>query len=139
MKFRSFIERMFSGRIGRGNYVLGQILFFVVFFLGAGPVGWFMTTFKTMLSGCLMLVWVATYVTVTFSLHVRRFHDLGQSGWLSLLFFLPIADPILIVILVFVSGTRGGNGYGERPDRDERFFNAVFNVVHIPLSGAEQH
>jgi uncharacterized membrane protein YhaH (DUF805 family) len=48
-----------------------------------------------------------------FPLAVRRLHDIGYSGWWSLVFSL--ACPIMILILILTPGTEEPNNYGEPP------------------------
>lgn len=45
------------------------------------------------------------------SAHVRRWHDLDQTGWLALLAFVPFIGTITILILFFAPGTPGANKY----------------------------
>jgi uncharacterized membrane protein YhaH (DUF805 family)/Tfp pilus assembly major pilin PilA len=43
---------------------------------------------------------------------IQRLHDLNKSGWMSLLFLVPLANIYLIVLLIFFKGTPGRNDYG---------------------------
>ncbi len=44
----------------------------------------------------------------SFALMVKRWHDLGKSGWLSILGLIPLVN----FILGFIEGTKGDNQYG---------------------------
>ena len=73
----------------------------------------------------------AGYCLVAFSLvnvlpnimlNIRRFHDLGQTGWLVLVFFLASAYPPIAVLASIANfiwfalrGTEGQNPYGQDP------------------------
>jgi uncharacterized membrane protein YhaH (DUF805 family) len=46
---------------------------------------------------------------------VKRLHDLNYSGWLYLLVFVPIANLVLIILLLAGNGTAGPNRFGEDP------------------------
>ena len=46
---------------------------------------------------------------------VRRLHDIGKSGWMYLVAFIPIAGFILLLILFIKEGDQGNNSYGEDP------------------------
>ena len=46
---------------------------------------------------------------------IRRFHDLGQSGWMVLLQLVPIVSLAIGLILLVGRGTRGPNQYGDDP------------------------
>jgi uncharacterized membrane protein YhaH (DUF805 family) len=62
-----------------------------------------------------MLVTIAIVLIVPhLALTAKRFHDIGRSGYFSLLFF--IGDIILFIPLCFVPGTPGPNKYGRQPD-----------------------
>ncbi len=77
-------------------------------------------------SGIAALVLMACFALVNFlpeiMLRIRRFHDLGQTGWLVLVFFILgvvpaigyIAD-IANLIWFTVPGTTGSNQYGRDP------------------------
>jgi uncharacterized membrane protein YhaH (DUF805 family) len=49
---------------------------------------------------------------ISLSLHVRRWHDLDQSGWMTTLAFVPLVGAIASLVLLFAPGTRGSNRYG---------------------------
>ncbi|MDP2078283.1 MAG: DUF805 domain-containing protein [Sulfuricurvum sp.] len=44
----------------------------------------------------------------SFALMVKRFHDLGKSGWFAIIGLIPL----VYIILGFIEGTRGDNKYG---------------------------
>ena len=46
---------------------------------------------------------------------VRRLHDIGKSGWMYLVAFIPIAGFILLLIFFTKEGDQGNNSYGEDP------------------------
>lgn len=46
---------------------------------------------------------------------VRRLHDIGKSGWYFLMYLIPIAGPIIILVWLFTDGNRFANNYGEDP------------------------
>jgi uncharacterized membrane protein YhaH (DUF805 family) len=60
---------------------------------------------------------VATYLGLTNA--IRRLHDLGRSGWLILLAFVPIVSLGLALYLLFVPGDRGRNRFGLPPGTRE--------------------
>jgi uncharacterized membrane protein YhaH (DUF805 family) len=45
----------------------------------------------------------------------RRLHDSGKSGWMTLLWLIPIVGWIWILILLFTPSQDGDNGYGVKP------------------------
>ena len=63
-------------------------------------------------------------IYVVFSMHVRRLHDFGQSGWLLLLSFVPFINFIVFLILLFYPGSQKENKYGSPPEPKIDFKNA---------------
>jgi len=77
-------------------------------------------------SGIAALVLMAIFALVNFlpdiMLSIRRFHDLGQTGWLVLVFMIAGSLPVVGVIADIVNfvwfmvrGTEGSNQYGPDP------------------------
>ncbi len=62
------------------------------------------------------IVGVVLLIPVFISSYVRRLHDVNQSGLLVLLIFVPLANLILFLFLLFVPGTAGANEYGNPVD-----------------------
>ena len=52
---------------------------------------------------------------ILFNLSIKRFHDVGRSGWYSLLFFAPVVNFIAFLYLLFKKGTKGPNQFGPSP------------------------
>ena len=46
---------------------------------------------------------------------VRRLHDIGKSGWMLLIAFIPLIGAIWLLILLVTDGTPGSNNYGVNP------------------------
>lgn len=59
----------------------------------------------------LPLVNIISVIIVHFWIGVRRFHDIGKSGWWALVTLLPFVS----FILIFIKGQEGSNQYGEDP------------------------
>jgi uncharacterized membrane protein YhaH (DUF805 family) len=49
------------------------------------------------------------------SVSARRLHDIGKSGWMTLLWLLPIIGWIWILILLFTPSQDGENEFGAMP------------------------
>ena len=45
----------------------------------------------------------------------RRLHDIGKSGWMTLLWLVPVVGWIWILILLITPSQDGDNGYGVKP------------------------
>lgn len=61
-----------------------------------------------------LIVAIFSFVTGTI-LVIRRWHDLGKSGWFTLLFIVPILNLFVFVYLFFAPGENKKNKYGEKP------------------------
>ena len=46
---------------------------------------------------------------------VRRLHDIGKSGWLVLLSFIPLVGAIILIVWCCKDSDRGQNQYGPSP------------------------
>jgi uncharacterized membrane protein YhaH (DUF805 family) len=49
------------------------------------------------------------------AVQVRRFHDLGYSGWFWLINLVPYVGPIVVLVFMCLDGNRGDNLYGPDP------------------------
>ena len=118
----------FEGRSSRAEYwwtVLYQFIVYaalaVAFFALVGLEGFESTDSDLAFAGILIsagLFWLVNFLP-GISIQVRRFHDLDQTGWLVLVFFLVNA---VLTVSVFaqliwfaVRGTEGANKYGPDP------------------------
>jgi uncharacterized membrane protein YhaH (DUF805 family) len=119
----------FSGRRNRKSYLLYAILFAVLSFVlflavavAAEPAYDEQThrlTFDTgtsfmltaVVSAIAFLALLASYAAVA----SQRCRDLGSTGWLLLLYFVPLVNLYLLFRLIFSRGTEGLNRYGEDP------------------------
>lgn len=133
--FRSFFGRAldFNGRSRRSEYgwmliihTLANVLFGVIL-IAAGVDEFGLVTgdvppLVEILGWIIILIQLALFFPWT-ALAVRRFHDMGQTGWLVALFYgLWIIPPIgalgglaQFFWLVFGSGNAGNNSHGPDP------------------------
>jgi uncharacterized membrane protein YhaH (DUF805 family) len=72
--------------------------------------GGLLSTIGSALLGIFVLGSFIPYIAVI----VRRLHDQDKSGWLALLMLVPIANIVLLVFM-FLEGTRGPNKFGPDP------------------------
>ena len=64
----------------------------------------------------IQVAWLVPCVLIVLTILVRRWHDLGLSGWMVLTSFIPYPGLVLsILMLGFVKGTDGPNIYGNDP------------------------
>ncbi len=104
---------MFSGRIGRKNFLL---LIGPAYLVPVTMSLIFPEFFEDDYSGSVIVeaLIIASIVVLMFfviALHNKRFHDLGLSGWFQLLIFGPIGS----LILGLLPGQKRSNKYGDPP------------------------
>lgn len=75
-------------------------------------IGTFITV--VIIIACVLGV-LGAYLALTLSLSVRRIHDLGYSGWLVILLFIPLINTITLLVLAVVPGQPTSNEYGAPP------------------------
>lgn len=86
------------------------------------------------LSGLYTLVSMVPSFTVT----VRRLHDLDISGWGVLIGLVPIFNIILLFYLAFVDGTPGPNRFGPDPKGRVKF-SPPATVSHEESDGQKEN
>lgn len=115
------ISRYFEGRLSRMEYFLpGLILAFIVGLISS-VTGIFNETLGLLVSfvgACLMMF-------VSFSLMVRRLHDLGHSGWMSLLSLLLGLNVIFGLYVLFAPGQKEANKYGDVPTGKKQWLDVL--------------
>lgn len=128
-----------TGRSRRSEFIwatlfYGLILALVVFLIGTvGTHGQGIETgtlnlFGKVLIGVFGVLWIGSVVP-WITLSIRRFHDMGQTGWLVALFFGLYFIPIIGLLgaigqflwLFFGSGAAGTNAYGQDPRHEFRY------------------
>lgn len=66
--------------------------------------------------GCLIVGFYNLFVLIpSLAVAVRRLHDLGKSGWMLLVSFIPLVGGIWLLILFLTEGNPSANKYGENP------------------------
>lgn len=93
-----------SGRIGRARYIAYGTGFYFLFGAVGGVLAGMLGQVGLVL---LALAWIAL-VVLGFMLTIQRCHDFDTSGWLSLLWLVPLAN----LIFLFIPGTDGPNRFG---------------------------
>lgn len=125
MPYRRYAD--FSGRSRRKEYWMFALFQFIVCFvlyipLIAGMPS--MDEYGQMSEGPGPLFYVGIALLLIFALAsfipalavlVRRLHDQDKSGWWFLIQFVPFVGPIVLLVFMFIEGTRGPNRFGEDP------------------------
>lgn len=114
---KSYLNRLFSsGRLNRRNFIIGAILTIILWGILIFAIYFALGFFGLYHENSDNWIMNVTYVFLLFywiSICARRLHDLGYSGWYQLANFIPIAGLILYIYLIFVSGKKESNIYGE--------------------------
>jgi uncharacterized membrane protein YhaH (DUF805 family) len=102
----------FRGRLNRTQYAA---VFFVAY---VGPLV-FLIAYESSIGevrgGLAYLALVIFMMWMQLSALAKRFHDIEQSGWMSLLLFVPILGLFAPPVMLFMRGTDGPNAYGPPP------------------------
>ncbi len=89
-----------------------------------------MTTGFGIFTIILFIAVIIIFTVVSVCLCIRRLHDLNKSGWLWLLFLIPVVNIIFGIYIFVAKGTDGPNNYGpKRPtEQTERLLGIVYSV-----------
>ena len=89
-----------------------------------------------------ILVWIYILATMIpgLAVSVRRLHDTGRSGWLYLLFLIPLVGTILWLVFMAEDGTPGENQYGPNPKAESRLSEPeqTAEAAHQAVANAPQ-
>ncbi len=107
----------FEGRILRWQWWV-SLVFQIVLFVGMAFSVVLMEehVIPDVLAGILIFILVVIAIWFRFATSAKRWHDRGKSGWMSLIYFIPIVGPIwTLVECGFLEGTFGPNEFGGDP------------------------
>ena len=105
--------RLFRGRLGRRDYAIGYVSILAIILLTTLVPTSVFSTSPTLETIIVFLVFSWLWSTILrIGLTTRRLHDLDQSGWWSLFLFIPMVGSLIVIVLLFVSGSKGENKYG---------------------------
>lgn len=116
---------MFTSRIDRFGFLLGHVyllaplviitFLYLLVSLTSGGAAKLPGQFHSAMNIVLFIVGLITtiaYPPLTIGLCIRRWHDMNQSGWMTLLTLLPIVGTFIYWALFFFRGTPAPNKYG---------------------------
>jgi len=105
----------FSGRASRAEY-WNFMLFNLIFFFAISFLDILLGTFDFEIGrGILGTLYIFATIIPSLSVTIRRLHDVGESGWMHLIVFVPIFGPIYLLYLLSKKGDPGKNEYGPKP------------------------
>jgi uncharacterized membrane protein YhaH (DUF805 family) len=103
----------FNGRARRKEYWMFT-LFNIIFYILAMLLDYIIGSGYSPIYGIYLLAVLIPNLAVS----VRRLHDIGKSGVMMFLAFLPIIGAIWLLILFVTEGEEGENEYGPDPKED---------------------
>ena len=118
-----FMGRFFGGRLGRMRYFEGLLFAFLPLLVLVSL--WGIINLASPDSGSadtagaliplLIVVGLLFFFFLHFSVAIRRCHDFGYSGWLSVCSLIPYLGLIFGLIFLFKKGDDAANKYGSSP------------------------
>ena len=72
----------------------------------------------------MLLLIYALFIALYWSLLIRRAHDLGYSGWITLLYLLPLVNLLMLIYFLCAKGEESSNAYGE-PNVGKPFWSSI--------------
>ncbi|NVO09792.1 MAG: DUF805 domain-containing protein [Bacteroidales bacterium] len=105
----------FNGRARRKEYwmfALFNIIFLIVAMIIDNVAK---TTIGELPYGLFYFVYAFAVLIPGLAVGVRRLHDVGKSGWMMFLIFIPIIGGIWLLVLFCMDGVIGQNEYGANP------------------------
>lgn len=136
----NFLINLYKGRINRRNIITGWIFFNVLFL-----ILFLMPTVIALLTGgayggtdrnvMFKLTYVLNFLRYIFlsSLFAKRSHDIGWSGWFSILVFVPYVSGLVdlaILVMALIPGQNKDNKYGSRPKPKFLSWREYFEAKH---------
>ena len=108
-----------EGRLNR----LAYLKYMIILALIAGLSTFVTSSMATFLTGdpngflvkAITMIWAVAAGAGNFMLMIRRLHDLGKSGWFSILAIVPVVGMIFSIYLFCAAGQVGWNKYGADP------------------------
>lgn len=105
---------VFSGRSQRAEYWY----FFLFNFIISTVLGFIdraIISGSEVNIGILGLIFSLIILIPGIAVTIRRLHDIGKSGWMILISFIPIVGFIWLLILMVIDSNTGDNKYGPNP------------------------
>jgi uncharacterized membrane protein YhaH (DUF805 family) len=105
--FSKYVD--FKGRASRPEYWWFFLSYVIVYAVGLILTG--------MSRSLVFLLWLAllAYLLPLLAAAVRRLHDTGRSGWWYFIVLIPLAGPIILIVLLAGEGQGMANQYGPPP------------------------
>lgn len=121
-----------NGRIGRLRY-LGWSMAMTLCFLVIMGLGFLLG--ETVGVAVTALASIA-FIVIAVMIGVQRLHDLGWSGWLWLLNFVPFVGSVFGILMLVLPGSTGANRYGPPPPANSTGVKVLASlIILLPIVG----
>ena len=121
------LSSLFHGRIGRAHFAYTVLALFVLMIVIGIIDGILGDTALAFLWALVALVAYVVAAVVSIGVSIRRYHDMGWSGWFVLLGLIPVVNLVMLAIQLFKPGMPGNNAYGAPLDKSLSLQDAVMN------------
>lgn len=111
------------GRIGRLRFLKYSLLIFIIWAAIAAASNTLWSLYYTGWHDALSLFMIVVTIMVSvmgFIICTRRLNDFNATGWWMLIFFVPIATPIMLLLMLLLPGTQGENRFGPVPPKNSK-------------------
>jgi uncharacterized membrane protein YhaH (DUF805 family) len=106
---------VFSGRARRSEYWYFA-LFNVIYLIVALILHYRLrSNIEPLHLDVIYFVYILALLIPNLALTVRRLHDVGKSGWMLLIGFIPLVGAIWLFGIAITKGIKGDNNYGTDP------------------------
>ena len=126
----NWIKASYTGRIGRKHFAMLFVLL-IVLRLVILPLVAVLSVFGPLLGTLLTLAVVIFFNLLTLHIYARRLHDVGLTGWLIMLSFIPGVGPyvglVISLALLCWPGNKDTNTYGQPPPNDRTLRDVLWN------------
>lgn len=106
----------FAGRSRRKEYwffLLGVLAVTIILSILEGILG--LSGMVGGVYGPLTVLFFLGIIVPSIAVQVRRFHDQDKSGWFVLLSLIPFIGGLIVLVFMFLEGTKGPNRFGPDP------------------------
>ena len=124
-----------NGRIGRVRY-LGWTMAMLLCMLPLVLLFAGVSVMSSALGALVMAVGVIAMIVIGVFIGVQRLHDMGWSGWLWLLNFVPVIGSVFALLMLIIPGTQGVNRYGPPPPPNSTGVKVLaWLFLLVPITG----
>ena len=103
---------VFAGRASRSEFWYWQLSAFLV---GVATLMLDMAAFPDSKLSPINAIFRLMVFVPTLAVGARRLHDIGRTGWWQLLWLVPVAGWIVIIVFACIKGDEQSNQYGDNP------------------------